>query len=55
MSGLEDRIAGLEREDGLLREDLWDQWESNHIEHCSREWPDASEVICCWPKPESLV
>ena len=50
MNGLEDRIAGLGRVNGLLlREDLWGQWESNHIKRYSRECPHASEAIYGWP------
>ncbi len=33
-----DEVIHLRREVALLRESLWEQWESNHVEHCSRDW-----------------
>lgn len=49
-----DEIERLERENALLREELWEQWEANHFEHCDREWPHAEGVHCSWPLPDVL-
>lgn len=51
------RIKDLEKENNRLREDLWNEWEANHTEHCSREWPHPADrtIPCNWPQPESLV
>jgi hypothetical protein len=37
-----------------LREALEEEWEANHVEHCSREWPHPEGYRCCWPKPAAL-
>jgi hypothetical protein len=45
-------IAEIER----LREELIDQWLSNHAEHCGARvppWPHPG--ICHWPMPEVLA
>jgi hypothetical protein len=44
----------LLRENAALREELQKQWESNHFEHCSREWPHPEGKPCHWPLPEVL-
>lgn len=36
----------------MLKE-LREQWESNHFEHCRRDWPH--EHICYWPMPAVLA
>ena len=51
---MKDRIAELEREVGLLREALWEQWERNHSEHCDRVWPHPEGDRCHWPQPEVM-
>ena len=50
-----DYIASLERDIALLREELWEQWESNHFEYCSREWPHPAGKLCHWPPPAVLL
>jgi hypothetical protein len=50
----EDRIRELERENALLREELWQQWQENHFEHCSRRWPHGENDPCMWPLPPIL-
>lgn len=50
----QERIAELELKNGLLREELWDQWEVNHCEHCDREWPHSEGRMCHWPLPDAL-
>jgi hypothetical protein len=47
-------VAALERENALLREVLWEQWEYNHSEHCDRDWPHPHGARCHWPLPELL-
>jgi hypothetical protein len=47
-------IAELERENGLLREELWRQWLFDHEEHCGLDWPHPEERGCHWPPPELL-
>jgi hypothetical protein len=49
------RLDKLERENAALREELENQWEENHFEHCGRTWPHASAVDCMWPYPEILL
>ena len=39
----------------LLREDLREQWEYNHSEHCDRDWPHPEGERCHWPLPPILV
>lgn len=47
------RIAALEAEIAALTAALWDQWESNHWEHCG-EWPHDDDD-CRWPMPPALA
>jgi len=47
-------MDSLLRENAALREELMGQWESNHVEHCSREWPHPEGKRCHWPLPEVL-
>lgn len=49
-----DDLAILERENAQLREELFEQWEVNHVEHCSREWPHPEGEYCHWPLPPLL-
>ncbi len=35
-----------------LRAELWNQWESNHFEHCRRD--PYHEGDCYWPVPQVL-
>jgi hypothetical protein len=44
----------LELEIVRLREELHNQWWSNHSEHCSDEWPHPEGWICTWPQPTFL-
>jgi hypothetical protein len=39
----------------FLRAELASQWESNHAEHCSSEWPHPEGKLCHWPPPEILA
>jgi hypothetical protein len=50
----EERIADLEEENARLREELRHQWEENHFEHCSREWPHPEGKRCHWELPSLL-
>lgn len=52
---LRERVAELEQEAALLREELWSQWECNHAEHCSNRWPHPEGHICCWELPSCLA
>jgi hypothetical protein len=47
--------ADLLRQVALLREELRAQWEANHFEHCSREWPHPEGKLCHWPLPDVLA
>ena len=47
-------LAELERENALLREELRYQWELNHFEWCSRDWPHPEDKTCYWPLPVLL-
>lgn len=49
--GVRRRIEKLERENARLRAELWEQWEDNHSEHCSNQWPHPDGEICCCPVP----
>ncbi len=42
-------IDELRRENLELLAELYDQWELNHAEHCSNEWPHREGKICCYP------
>ena len=46
-------IEELERENTLLRTELWEQWELNHSEHCG-QWPHPDGKLCCYPLPSLL-
>ncbi len=48
-------VFELQHENAALREQLYEQWEANHVEHCSRRWPHAVGEQCMWPLPEALV
>ena len=37
-----------------LREALREQWEINHYEHCTNEWPHEEMERCHWPLPAIL-
>jgi hypothetical protein len=54
MLSAEGQVTELERENALLREALREQWEFNHAEHCSNEWPHAEGRECHWPLPLEL-
>lgn len=44
----------IEEENSSLREALWEEWDANHREHCSDEWPHPEGSRCHWPPPEVL-
>jgi hypothetical protein len=44
-----DRLVRLEHENAALREELRNQWEYNHSEHCSRVFPHPAGTPCYWP------
>jgi hypothetical protein len=53
--------GGFEIEFGLpaapaasVLDELRRQWECNHVEHCSREWPHPEGRLCHWPLPAVL-
>jgi hypothetical protein len=49
-----DEVAGLlAAETGGLRAALFEQWQHNHAEHCSSEWPHPEGKTCYWPGPEA--
>lgn len=50
-----DQLAKLEADDARLREELREQWEINHHEHCGDEWPHPEGHFCHWPVPEVLA
>jgi hypothetical protein len=35
-----------------LRQELELQWDYNHAEHCTNEWPHRGD--CHWPRPRLL-
>ncbi len=43
----------LEKENAELRAELLNQWEYNHAEHCSNDWPHPGRD-CQWPRPPIL-
>lgn len=47
--------VGVLRENAELRGVLWEEWESNHFEHCGRDWPHPKGKPCYWPPPEILT
>jgi hypothetical protein len=47
-------LVALRRENLRLRRALLEEWESNHFEHCSREWPHPTGKGCHWPQPKIL-
>lgn len=49
-------VDTLKAENEALREELLDQWQANHFEHCSAEWPHPAtrEIPCHWPLPQVL-
>ena len=49
-----ERIAELEFENALLREELKEQWRSNHGEQCSWTWPHPPGEWCHLPPPAIL-
>ena len=49
-----DPRKALADENAELRKELQDQWEENHFEHCSRDWPHPEGKICFWPYPTVL-
>ena len=53
--GAQQSIEELERENTLLRAELWAQWELNHSEHCGNQWPHPAGRICCYPLPSVLL
>jgi hypothetical protein len=48
-------VEEVELENVRLRAELTDQWELNHSEHCSNEWPHPEEKKCCYPPPSILL
>lgn len=38
-----------------LRAELLHQWEYNHSEHCSNQWPHPDGYQCLWPEPPVLL
>lgn len=50
MEGRDRLAAALARVEAELQE----QWEYNHYEHCSDEWPHPEGKACHWPLPVSL-
>lgn len=38
-------VEEVELENVRLRAELTDQWELNHSEHCSNEWPHPEEKM----------
>ncbi len=50
---LQRNTEDLERENDLLRAELWEQWLDNHSEHCGG-WPHSDGRLCCWPLPGVL-
>ena len=54
MSGQEERVYELERENALLREALYEEWFAAHLERCSDEWPHPEGAMCHCPPPDIL-
>ena len=50
----EEEVEVLRLENAALREELREQWESNHAEHCGSEWPHPEGKDCYWPLPAIL-
>ncbi len=48
-------IEELERQNALLRAELWEQWELNHSEYCGHQWPHPDGRRCYYPLPSALV
>lgn len=44
----------LRAENAALRDELEEQWQANHFEHCSREWPHPEGARCNWERPPIL-
>ena len=48
-------LAELRQQIALLKEQLREQWEYNHAEHCGSVWPHPDGDRCYWPPPKELV
>lgn len=55
MEDTQEELDRLQHEVAALREELWTQWEENHFEHCSREWPHPPGRECYWELPAILA